>query len=190
MPHGRDRPLTRRNTLLAVIGLLAVGLANLAFLRQDLPVAVGSAIGRDADADRWAAWVAHYERLFAMLHEGSVVGIQVAGERSVGIAVYRGPGGGIASRRVLRLAAEDPGVILTIERATAQALLARTTGDPDEIWQILKDRLSEGRIRIWSDPDLERLYSGGYLAFMRSIDARPPDLDWLTIRRKLGELPP
>ncbi|MBA2319738.1 MAG: hypothetical protein H0V89_01175 [Deltaproteobacteria bacterium] len=172
-----------------VIGLLAVGLANLVFLRQDLPVAVGSAIGRDAAADRWAAWVAHYESLFAMLHEGSVVGIQVAGERSVGVVVYRGSGG-IASRRVLRLAAEDPGVILTIEPATAQALVARTTGDPDEIWQIMKDRLSEGRIRIWSDPDPDRLYSGGYLAFMRAIDARPPDVDWLTIRRKLGELPP
>lgn len=163
--------------------------ANLAWIGDDLGTIGASVVGRDAEAERWTRWVAHHERLFAMLHEGARIGIQVEGELGVGIIVERAPSG-IGARRALHLASEEPGVVLTVAPDTAEALLRSVDGDPEAIWQTMKELAAEQRVVvrvIGETSDLDALHAGGYLAFMRAIDVRPRDVDWPTIRARLGE---
>lgn len=161
-------------------------IASLAWAGRDLATVGRGLVGRDHRAEQWQRWVAHHDRLFGMLHEGSRVGLQERGELGVGIVVERAADG-IVARRTLHLASERPPVVLVVETATADALLGSTDGDPDAIWQVLKEALAEGRITLWSDPDLQRLDAGGHLAFMRAVDVRPREVGWSTVRELLEE---
>lgn len=173
--------------LIAFLG--GVTLANLYWFRSDFGALAGRVTGQQASyAERWQAWAAHYDRLFGMLQEGARIGIQEEGARGSGLVLER-RSGAMQVRTTLRLDSEGAGVVLILQRGLAEKLLASVPdGDPEAIWQWMKDLLNERRITIWSDPDLERLHAGGYLAFMRAIDTRPPDHAWPEIRRMLGEI--
>lgn len=171
--------------VLAVLLLLAV--PPLIWFRHDFAALPGVLAPHDAETARWQGWARHYDRLFAMLGEGERVAIQTEGNRSSGIVLERRSGAMVA-RRSLFLRREHPGVVLILGRDTAEKLLASAPATaPDKIWQMMKDRLFGRQITIWSDPDLDRLQQGGYLAFLRAIDTRPSGADWPAVKARLGE---
>lgn len=181
--------LFRRSFFFTIFGLLLlVAGLNLYWFRDDFAALAHKFLrGNDPDVARWERWARQYDQLFAMLGEGERVGIQIEGQRSSGIVLERTSQGMIA-RRSLFLGREKPGVILTFPRRTAEQLLASVPGtDPEAIWQMMKDRLYTRQMTIWNDPDIERLQRGGYLAFMRAIDTRPPDVEWPGVKARLGE---
>lgn len=181
--------LSRNGPFFGLVGLLLlIAGINLYWFRYDFSMLAGQVMHReDIELARWQRWAQHYERLFAMLAPGEHVGIQLEGWRSSGILLERTPQGMMA-RRALFLRRERPGVILTFQPATAEALLASVPqADPEAIWQKMKDGLYGRQLTIWNDPDIGRLHKGGYLAFMRAIDTRPTNLDWATVKAILGE---
>lgn len=181
--------LHRRRAFAGLIALLAlVAGCNVARWRQDFAALALCALpAADDELARWQQWARHYDRLFAMLAPGERVAIQVVGARSSGILLERSPAG-MAARRSPFVRRHAPGVVLTLDAATANQLLATApAGDPEGIWQMMKDRLYARQITAWSDPDVERLRRGGYLAFLRAIDTRPPGLTWPAVKALLGE---
>ncbi len=189
----RNRPLVRlllrKPIYFSLVGFLFL-LAGINFylFRHDFSALAQQLLHKDdIELTRWQQWARHYDRLFAMLGQGERVGIQLEGHKSSGILIERTPRG-IVARRSLFLRSEKPGVILTFQRATAEKFLATVPGtDPEAIWQMMKDGLYGRQITVWNDPDIDRLYRGGYLAFMRAIDTRPASEDWPTVKRRLGE---
>lgn len=180
--------LTRDRTFFGVLAvLILLALLPVVWFRHDFAALARSVGPGDPDVARWQAWARHYDRLFAMLAEGERVAVLPEGSRSAGILLERRPEG-MAARRSLFLRRERPGVILTLDDRTARELLDTVPEtDPEAIWQMMKDRLYDRRITVWSDPDLDRLQRGGYLAFLRAIDTRPPGVDWPTVKARLGE---
>lgn len=180
--------MVRNSTFFGLVALffLVAGI-NLYVFRCDFSaLAVEAFRHHDADLGRWQQWAQHYSNLFAALPWGARVGIQVEGCHSAGILLEK-TSGGMAARRSAFLRRENPGVTLVFPPRTAEEMLASVEHtDPDAIWQMMKDRLYTRRLTIWNDPDIERLQKGGYLAFMRAIDTRPPDLDWPTLKAKYG----
>src|SRR5262245_24957092 len=176
--------LTRNSTFFGVlIGLLLLAAVPLVWFRHDF----AALLPDDSEVARWQAWARHYNRLFGMLGEGERVAVQLEGNRSSGIVLERRPEGMVA-RRSLFLRREHPGVVLSFKRDTAIGLLDSVPQtDPEQIWQMMKDRLYDRKITVWSDPDLDRLQRGGYLAFLRAIDTRPSGVDWPTVKARLGE---
>lgn len=179
----------RSRFLALTVLLLGLTLANLYWFRSDFAALAGRISGRQASyAERWQAWASHYGRLFGMLQQGARIGIQVEGARGTGLVLER-RSGGVHVRASLSLRSEGAGVVLILEPGLDEELLGSVPGTPaEDIWQWMKDLLNERRITVWSHPDLEKLTSGGYLAFMRAVDTRPPDHDWPEIRRMLGEI--
>jgi len=183
------RLLVRNPIFLGIVGLLLLLTSiNLYWFRHEFSVLARQILRQqDPEVARWAQWAEHYDRLFGMLVVGERVGIQLEGYHSAGIVLEHSPRGMVA-RRSLFLRREKPGVILTFQPRTAEELLATVPQtDPEAIWQMMKDRLYARQITVWSDPDINRLHKGGYLAFMRAIDTRPPNMDWPTVKALLGE---
>lgn len=182
------RRLPRREllTALAVLALL-VAAFNVYWFRHDFAALGGRLSGRHAEeAERWQQWARHYDQLFGMLSWGEPVAFQTAGHKSSGI-VFERTADGMTARPALLLERADPGVVLVFEPGAAEQLLATAPAtEPGEIWQMVKQLLYEGRIRVWSDPDLRRLERGGYLAFLRAIDTRPQGMDWQQVHAVLG----
>lgn len=180
--------LTRSPTFFAAIAFLfLLSGVNLYWFRYDFSVLAQQLLQRDEELARWQQWARHYDRLFGMLAWGERVGIQREGQHSVGIVIERTPEG-VVARRSLFLRRERPGVVLTLQQQTAEDLLASVPHtDPEAIWQMVKDRLYARQITVWSDADIGRLQRGGYLAFMRAIDTRPPNTDWPRVKSLLGE---
>lgn len=180
-----------RTGLLATIAvLLAIAAVNIYSFRHDFAALARGAVGGDrSEVARWQAFAQHYDRMFGMLAWNRPLAVRIKGRRSSGILIER-DGDGVNVRPSLVLARAKPGVLLTIEPAAAEALLATVPHtDPGAIWQIMKDRLFAHEIEVWSDPDLDRLQRDGYLAFLRAFDTRPKGVDWDTIRIRLGEEP-
>lgn len=171
-----------------LVGLLVLSALFVVRFRGDFAVLAQHALGREAaQAEPWQRWANHYGDLFAMLPWGERVGIQVEGARSSGILLTRTADGMVAESRLFLRRAE-PGVVLTMSRETAGELLATVPAtEPDAIWQMMKDRLYGRQLTLWSDPDLTRLHEGGYLAFMRAIDTRPPDVPWTAVEALLQQ---
>lgn len=181
--------LRRDRTFFGVVAfLLVLSALNLYWFRHDFAALARQALpGEDSEVTRWQAWARHYDRLFGMLAEGELVAFQIEGSRSSGMVIERTPSG-LVARRSPFVRREDPGVVLSLQPAAAEELLASVPGtDPDAIWQIMKDRLYGRQITVWSDPDLDRLERGGYLAFLRAIDTRPAAVDWPAVKARLGE---
>jgi hypothetical protein len=180
--------LTRDSTFFGVLaGLLLLAAVPLFWFRHDFAAVPRVLVPGDHEVARWQAWARHYDRLFGMLGEGERVAVQLAGNRSSGILLERRPEGMVA-RRSLFLRREHPGIVLSLERGAAEGLLDSVPQtDPEQIWQMMKDRLYDRKITVWSDPDLDRLQRGGYLAFLRAIDTRPSGVDWPTVKARLGE---
>lgn len=181
--------LSRDRTFFAVLAfLLGLAVVNLYWFRDDFASLARQVLPReDPEVARWQAWARHYDRLFGMLGEGERVAFQIEGARSSGIVIERTPAGPTA-RRSSFIRREKPGVVLSLEPGTAEELLASVPRtDPEAIWQMMKDRLYGRQITVWSDPDLDRLERGGYLAFLRAIDTRPSGVDWPTVKARLGE---
>lgn len=181
--------LRRDRTFFGVVAfLLALSALNLYWFRHDFAALARQALpGGDPGVARWQAWARHYDRLFGMLAEGERVAFQVEGSHSSSIVIERTPAG-LTARRSPFIRRENPGVVLSLGPGTAEELLGSAPGtDPDAIWQMMKDRLYGRQITVWSDPDLDRLERGGYLAFLRAIDTRPAGIDWPTVKARLGE---
>ncbi|MEO5988239.1 MAG: hypothetical protein ABIU54_13575 [Candidatus Eisenbacteria bacterium] len=167
--------------------LLAVSLANAWMFRGDFRAAAGALfVRRDPQAENWERWARHYDRLFAMLASGERIGIQVEGHQASGYLLER-TGGTMRGRSALLIRRQHPGVVLTIQQAAATEMLSSLDHDPDSIWQEMKDRLSAREISLGCDNDVSRLQRGGYLAFMRAIDTRPPGMKWPAVKALLGE---
>lgn len=181
--------LARDHYYYATVALLVAVTATVAFsFRHDF-AALGSRVVpiEDEEVERWERWANHYDQLFGMLRWGERVGIQTSGQRGSGIVLER-TGDGMVARRAFLLANEDPAVVLMIDRDATEDLLSSVPEtEPDAIWQMVKDRLYGRQITVWSDPDLDRLQEGGYLAFLRAIDTRPKGVEWPEIKRRLGE---
>jgi len=172
-----------------VAALLAVTIGSVVWFRHEFSILYSQVTGaEDDELKHWRAWAEHYDRLFEMLAWNAPIGLQIEGrDTSTGIVITRHEHG-LTIARSLFLAGRDPGVILTVDAGTAEDLLATVPEtEPDEIWQMMKDRLNARRISIWSDPDIQRLHRQGYLAFMRALDTRPPDAQWPEIHELLGE---
>lgn len=184
-----SRLLARDRYYYATIAILIGLTASVAFaFRHDLAALGGRVIPvEDEEVARWEAWADHYDRLFGMLRWGERIGIQVEGQRGSGIVLER-TAEGMVARSAFVLRREDPGVVLRLDRDAARDLLSSVPGtEPDAIWQMMKDRLYGRQITVWSDPDLDRLQEGGYLAFLRAIDTRPKGVEWPEIKKRLGE---
>lgn len=177
-----------RNFYVAVGLLIALNLGvGYAFRHDFRALASRVAPAEDAEVARWERWARHYDRLFGPLRWGERVGIQVSGEHGSGIVLER-TAEGMVARRAFLLRSADAGVILKFERDIAEELLGSVPEtEPEEIWQMMKDGLYGRRITVWSDPDLDRLQEGGYLALLRAIDTRPKDVEWPEIKERLGE---
>lgn len=184
-----SRLLAQDRYFYLTVVLLIVLTGSVAFwFRYDL-AALGNRVTpvEDAELARWEAWARHYDRLFGMLREGERVGIQVSGQHGSGILLER-TAEGMEARRAFVVTREDPGVVLKLDRDAARAFLSSVPDtEPDEIWQMMKDRLYGRQITVWSDPDLDRLEEGGYLAFLRAIDTRPKGVEWPEVKKRLGE---
>ena len=183
------RLLLRRPIYFWVVGFLfLLAGINLYVFRCDFSVLAQQVLHKDdPEVGRWQQWARHYDRLFGMLRQGERVGIQLEGYKSSGILIERTPRG-VVARRSLFLRSKKSGVVLTFQRATAEKFLSTVPGtDPEAIWQMMKDGLYGRQITVWNDPDTDRLYRGGYLAFMRAIDTRPANEDWPAVKRRLGE---
>ena len=181
--------LARSRAFFVVVAfLLLLAGINLYVFRYDFSVLARQVWQKeDAEVARWQRWARHYGRLFAMLGPGERVGIQLEGYRSSGI-LLEPTSQGVVARRSLFLRRERPGVILTFQRGTADKFLGTAPGtDPEAIWQMMKDALYGRQITVWNDPDIDWLQRGGYLAFIRAIDTRPPNVDWTTVKGRLGE---
>lgn len=191
MPSKLSRFLARDRNFYAAVLLLVVLAGTVGFFfRHDLrALTLGVAPIEDREVARWQEWTEHYDQLFAMLRWGERVGIQQEGQRSSGIILERTEGGMVA-RRAFIVARENPGVVLRLDRDATDDLLGSVPDTaPEEIWQLMKDRLYGRQITVWSDPDLDRLQEGGYLAFLRAIDTRPKGVEWPAIKERLGEPP-
>lgn len=168
--------------------LLALAIGSAVWFRHEFSVLYRQVTGaEDDELERWRAWAEHYDRLFGMLAWDAPVGLQIAElDTSTGIVITRYEHGLSVARSVF-LADRDPGVILTMDASTAEDLLATVPEtEPDEIWQMMKDRLNARRISIWNDSDIDRLHRQGYLAFMRALDTRPADHQWPEVEELLN----
>lgn len=179
-----------RNFYVAVGLLIALNVAVGYWFRHDFAVLANRvAPAEDAQVARWERWARHYDRLFGALRWGERVGIQVDGQHGSGIVLER-TADGMVARRAFLLQSADPGVILKFDRDAAEDVLGSVPEtDPEAIWQMMKDRLYGRQITVWSDPDLDRLEEGGYLAMLRAIDTRPKGVEWPAIKERLGESP-
>ncbi len=171
-----------------IAALLAVAVGSVVWFRHEFSILYSQVTGaEDHELKHWRAWAEHYDRLFAMLAWNAPLGVQIEElDTSTGIVITRHEHGLTVARSVF-LADQDPGVILTMDARTAEDLLATVPEtEPDEIWQMMKDRLNARRISIWNDPDIDRLHRQGYLAFMRALDTRPAGSEWPEIHELLN----
>lgn len=177
----------RLTAVIAICFVLAA--ANLYLFRHDFAALGARLLGREQQhVEAWQRWASHYDQLFGALPWGEKVGVQVAGQKSSGVVLER-TADGMVARHALFMERAAPGMVLTFEPEAAEKLLASVPDtEPGAIWQIMKDLLYDRQITVWSDPDLDRLQEGGYLALLRAVDTRPPGVDWPEIKRRLGEV--
>ena len=179
------------NTPFLILSFLLLAGATVYFVsanRADVRNILFIALGRpDTHAGQWDRWVQRYGGVFDMIAVPARIGIQEKGERATGVLIEK-TSTGFHCRTVMSLAGEHAGLVFIVDAAGKEKFFnGLGSRPPSDIWVMMKDNLYADHMKIWYDPDLQALKSGGYLKLMRDIDTKPEQLEWKDVRRMLSE---